>query len=61
MRPDVPVATTSNSTVGELAPALFEASLTPDRLVLIEAKLDPMDAPPLLVQLGLATARANAG
>lgn len=59
--PGVAVSTGSASTVGELTRALSTASATTDRLVFIEAKLDAMDAPPLLTQLGLATARANAG
>jgi TPP-dependent 2-oxoacid decarboxylase len=57
--PGVPVFTASASTVGELSTALAVATHTPDRLVLLEAKLDPLSAPPLLTQLGRATADAN--
>jgi TPP-dependent 2-oxoacid decarboxylase len=57
--PGVPVATTAVATVGALAAALAQASATTDRLVLVEARLDPMDAPSLLTQLGRATSEAN--
>jgi len=57
--PQVPVRTASAGTVGELSTALLEVTRTPDRLVLVEAKLEPLSAPALLTQLGRATAQAN--
>jgi TPP-dependent 2-oxoacid decarboxylase len=57
--PHVPVVTATATTVGELSLALSEAQRVDDCLVLIQAKLDPMNAPSLLTQLGVATALAN--
>ncbi|ARC56413.1 Alpha-keto-acid decarboxylase [Frondihabitans sp. 762G35] len=52
LAPGVPVLTSQVTTVEELRAALEAASAATDRLVLIEAHLDPNDAPPLLAALG---------
>ena len=59
LAPGVPSLTTTVRTRAELAEALVEARERTDRLVLIEAVLDPSDAPELLVELGRGAARAN--
>ncbi|AMM20383.1 hypothetical protein AX769_09765 [Frondihabitans sp. PAMC 28766] len=52
LAPGVPVLTASVGTASELRDALAAAAGATDRAVLIQAHLDPNDAPPLLAALG---------
>jgi indolepyruvate decarboxylase len=52
LAPRIPVVTASVSTAAGLRTALADASRASDRAVLIQAHLDPDDAPPLLAALG---------
>jgi TPP-dependent 2-oxoacid decarboxylase len=52
LAPDVPVLTAQVRTAAELREALEAAGEATDRAVIVEAHLDPDDAPPLLAKLG---------
>jgi TPP-dependent 2-oxoacid decarboxylase len=52
LAPGIPVVTASVSTAASLRDALAAAAAATDRAVLIQAHLDPNDAPPLLAALG---------